>query len=106
MRNRDRIEARYHAKPEIKNVESDKEEQDYSGDSLNQIEPVSRIGIRQIVGPGFPRDHQAIDGVVDERYKDAANFDEKDVRDRLEIFDRVIKIRCSAESFGVGIKMF
>ena len=87
-------------------MESDKEEQDYSGDSLNQIEPVSRIWISEVVWPCFPGNYQTVDCVIDERYKDAANFHEKDVRDRLEIFDGVIKIRCPGESFGIGIKMF
>jgi len=87
-------------------MESDKEEQDYSGDSLNQIEPVARIWIREIVGPCFPGDYQTIDGVIDERYKDAAYLDEKDVGYRLEILYGVIKIRRSGQSFGIGIKMF
>ena len=87
-------------------MESDKEEQDYSSDSLNEIEPISRKGVREIVGPCFPGDYQTIDGVVDERYKDAANFDEKDVGYRLEILYGVIKIRRSGQRFGIGVKMF
>ena len=61
-------------------MESDKEEQDDSGDSLNQIKPVAWVWVREIVGPCFPGDYQTIDRVVDERYKDADNLHKEDVR--------------------------
>ena len=76
-------------------MESDKEEEDYSGDSLNQIEPVSRIWIREIVWPCFNSNYQTIDGMVDERYKDASNLNKKNVWNGLEIFDGIIKVRSS-----------
>ncbi len=91
--------ARDHSEAEIEHVESDKEEQNDAGDSLDQVKPVARIRIREIVWPRFHRDHQTIDGVIDERYKDAADLDEKDVGNRLEIFDGVIEIRRSGERF-------
>jgi hypothetical protein len=87
-------------------MESDKEEQDYSRDSLNQIEPVSWIWISEVVWSCFPGNYQTVDGVIDERYKDAAYLDEKDVGYRLEILYGVIKICRSGQSFGIGIKVF
>ena len=87
-------------------MESDKEKQDDSSDSLNQIEPVAGIWIHEIVWPCFNRNDQTVDGVIDERYKDAAYLDEKDVGYRLEILYGVIKIRRSGQSFGIGIKVF
>jgi hypothetical protein len=77
------VQAGNQAKAEVEHVKQDKEEENDAGDALDQIEPVARVRIGQIVWPRFPRDHQAVDGVIDERYKDAADFDEKDVGNRL-----------------------
>ena len=57
-------------------MKRDEEKKDYARDPLDQIKPVSRIRIGQIVWPRFDCDYQAIDGVIDERYKDSANLDE------------------------------
>jgi hypothetical protein len=44
--------------------------------------------------------------VIDERYKDAADFDKKDVRDRLEISNSVVKVCRTSQSFGISVKVF
>ena len=73
-------------------MESDKEKENYSCDSLDCIEPIARIGISQIVRPRLHRNYQTVDGMVDERYKDSAYFYEQDVRNRLQVFDSVIEV--------------
>ena len=60
-----RVQSRNHSKPEVEHVESDKEEQNYTSDSLNQIKPVARIRVREIVWPRFHRNHQAVYSMVD-----------------------------------------
>jgi len=44
--------------------------------------------------------------VIDERYKDAADLDEKYVRDRLEIVDRLVEIVRAGQRFGIRVKVF
>jgi hypothetical protein len=87
-------------------MKSNKEEQDDSGYPLHEIEPVARIGVSEIVWPGFDRDHKTVDGVIDERYKDAADFDKENIGDRLQILDGVIKTRRSAYGFRIRIEVF
>ena len=43
--------------------------------------------------------------MVDERYKDSANFNEENVGNRLQLFDGVIEIGGPAESFRIRVKM-
>jgi len=86
-------------------VKKDEEKQDHARDSLNQVKPVSRIRIGQIVGPRFHRDHQTIDCVIDERYKDAADLDEENVGDRLEVAHRVVEVVRAGKRFRVRVKM-
>src|SRR5688500_1066622 len=92
VRDRNSVKSGNHTEPEIQHVEKDKEEQNYAGDSLNEVKPISRIRIGQIIGPCFYRDHQTIDGVIDERYKDPGCFDENNVRNCLEIRDRFVEM--------------
>lgn len=73
-------------------MEENEEKENDASDSLYQVEPVTRVRISQIIWPGFNRNHQPVDGVIDERYKDAADLDEEYVGDRLEIAYRVVKI--------------
>jgi hypothetical protein len=105
FRNGDPVQARNHSEPEVQHVKQDKEKQDDAGDSLNQVEPVARVRVVQVVGPRFHSDHQTVDGVVDERYKDAANLNEQDVRDRLEIGNRIVEMLFAAERFRVRVKV-
>ena len=108
MVRRDRfgIETRYQAEPEIQDMEGDKEKQNYAGDSLNEIEPVTRIGISQVVWSCFDSYYQSVYSVVDQRYKDAANLNEKNVWDRLQILHRIVKVCSAGKSFGIGVKVF
>jgi len=62
-------------------MKCNEEEEDDPGDSLDQVEPVPRVRIIEVIGSRFNCNHQSIDCVIDERYKDAANLDEEDVRD-------------------------
>jgi len=104
--NRLHVQTRYHAEPEIQHVESDKEEQNYAGDSLNEIEPITRIRIGKVVWPCFNCYYQSVYSVVDQRYKDAANLNEKNVRDRLQILHRIVKVCSAGKSLGIGVKVF
>ena len=72
-------------------MKSNKEEEYYAADALNQIEPVAWIGIIQVIGPRFDGDEHPIDRVIDERYKDSPDFHKKDVRDRLQVFHCVVE---------------
>src|SRR6267378_8680439 len=90
---RDTVQSRDHSKPEIQDVKRNKEEQDDSGYPLHEIEPVARVRVSQVVGARFSGNHQAVDGVIDEGYKDAANFHEDNVGDRLQVLYSVIEIR-------------
>src|SRR2546422_10665834 len=69
------IESRNQTEAEVENVKGNKEKQDNAGDALNQVKPISGIRVGKIIGSRLDCDHQAIDGVVDERYKDSANLD-------------------------------
>ena len=100
------VQARYQAEPKIQNVESDKEEQNYAGDSLNEIEPITRIRIGKVVWPCFNCYYQSVYSVVDQRYKDAANLNEKNVGNRLQILYRIVKVCGAGKSFGIGVKVF
>ena len=108
MVRRDRlgIKTRYQAEPEIQDVEGDKEKQNYAGDSLNEIEPITRIRIGKVVWPCFNCYYQSVYSVVDQRYKDAANLDEKNVGNRLQILYRIVKVCGAGKSFGIGVKVF
>ena len=76
MGHRNVVQSWYQPKPEIQHVKSNKEKQDDSGYSLDGVEPVARIWIGQVIRPRLHGDHQTIDGMIDERYKDSANFHE------------------------------
>src|SRR5690242_9570496 len=89
-----RIQTRDHAESEIQNVESDKEEQNYTSDSLNKVEPIARIRVGQVVWTCLNRDYQSVYSVIDQRYKDAADFNKKNIRNRLQILHSVIKVLC------------
>src|SRR5215211_3346515 len=65
MSDRDGVQSRDHSKPEVEHVKKDKEEQDYAGYSLDQIKPVPRIRISEVIRPRFHGDHQPIDGMID-----------------------------------------
>ena len=69
------------------------------------IEPVARVRVVQIIRPRFDGDYQSIDGVIDERYKDSANLDEQDIRNRLQVFDGIVEICCSGERLRVCVEM-
>ena len=73
---------------------------------MDQIEPVAWIRIVQIVGPRLDRDHQTVDGVIDERYKDSAGFHEQDVRDRLQVLNGGIEFGCAVERLRIRVEMF
>jgi hypothetical protein len=59
------VQSRNQSKAEVEHVEKDEEEQNYTGDSLNQVKPVARIRIGEVVGPRFHCNHQPVNGVVD-----------------------------------------
>ena len=93
--NRLHVQTRYQTEPEIQDVERDKEEENYAGDSLNEIEPVSWVRVGQVIRSSLNRDYQAVYSMIDQRYKDAADLHKQNVRNRLEIFHSVIKLRCA-----------
>src|SRR5205814_1019465 len=64
MRDRHGIQPGNHSKPEIQNVKSNEEEKYDPGDSLNRVEPISRVRIIKIVRPRLDRDHQPIHRVM------------------------------------------
>ena len=64
------------------------------------------VGRGLFVRPHLPRDEEAVDGVVDERDEDAANLDEDDVRDGLEVSDGVIKVGRAGHRLRVGVEVF
>src|SRR5437764_13145077 len=64
MRDRHGIQPRNHSKAEIQNVKGNEEEEYDPGDSLNRVEPISRVWIIKIVRPRFDRDHQPIHCVI------------------------------------------
>ena len=80
-------------------MKSNEEKQNYTGEALDKIEPVSRVRVIQVIRPRFHGDHQPIDGVIDERYKDSADLDEEDVRDRLKVLNSVIEVCRASERF-------
>jgi len=43
--------------------------------------------------------------VIDERYKDAADLDEENVGDRLEVAHRVVEVVRAGQRFRVRVKM-
>ena len=47
------VKSRESSQPEIEHVKSDKEEQNDSGYALDQVKPVTRVRIGEIVGPRF-----------------------------------------------------
>src|ERR1051326_8570540 len=100
------VQAGNHPKPEVEHVKKDEEEENDAGDALDQVEPVARVRIVQVVGPRFDGDHEPVDGVIDERYKDAADLDKQDVRNRLQVDDRAIEILRAGQRLRVGIKVF
>ena len=103
---RQSIESRNQPKPEIKYVKRYEKEENHTRDTLDQIEPIARIGVIQIIGPRLDGYHQAIDGVIDERYKDSADFHKQNIRDRLQLFNGIIEVRRPRQSLGVRIKVF
>ena len=82
------------------------EKQNDAGNSLNQVEPVSWIRIGEIVWPRLNSNYKTIDGVIDERYKDSADFDEQDIRNRLQIFYGIIEGGGSVKRLRVRVEMF
>ena len=105
LRHRQSVQPRNHAEPEVQHVKSDKEEKNNARHALNGIEPVARVRIIKIVWSRFDSDHQAIDRVIDQRNKDAANLYKQDVRNRLQVLDCPIKIGRSGQSLRVSIEM-
>jgi hypothetical protein len=99
VRDRSTVESGNHAEPEVEHVKKDEKEENNAGKSLNQVEPVARVGISEVVGPRFHCDYKTVDGVIDERYKDAADLDEENVRNRLKIVDRFVEIGRAAQRF-------
>ena len=80
-------------------MKGDEKEEHDTGDTLNQIEPIAWIGVVQIIRSRFYCDHQPIDGVINERYKDAAGFYKDDVGNRLQILNRIVKVSGSGQRF-------
>ena len=103
---RDFIQTWYHSKPEVEHVKSYEEEKYYSGDPLDQIEPVSWVRVIQIIGARLYRDHQAIDRMINERNKNSADFNEQDVGNRLETPNRMVEVIWAADSFWICVKVF
>ena len=87
-------------------MKRDEEKKNDAGNSLNQIEPVSWVRVGQIIRPRLDRNYQTVDGVIDERYKDATDFHEDNVGNWLQVLDRIIEIGCAAERLGVRVEMF
>jgi hypothetical protein len=87
-------------------VECYKDEKDDSSNSLNQVKPIARVRIVQIVWPRFNRNYQAIDGVIDQGYKDAAYLNEENVWNSLQVFDCFVEISSAAKGLGVCVKVF
>src|SRR6185312_3469644 len=98
-----------HPKPEVQNVKRNKEEENDSRDSLNQVEPIPWVRIRQIIRTSFEGYEQAIDSVVNKRYENPSNFHKQNVWNRLQVMDGKVKVsltvRC-IQRFRIGIKMF
>src|SRR5438105_15316458 len=69
------IQPRNETKSEIEHMKGDKEKKNDSRYSLNRVEPISRIGIIQVIRPRLDRNHQTIQRVINERNKNAANLD-------------------------------
>ena len=86
-------------------MKRDEEEENDAGYSLNQIKPIARVRVVQIVWPRLHRYHEAVDGVIDERYKDSANFDEQNIGNRLQVFYGIVEICRPTECFGVCVEM-
>src|SRR5438270_10774060 len=59
------VQARNEAEAEVQDVEGDEEEEDDAGHALDGVEPVTRVGVGEVVGPRLPGDEQPVDGVVD-----------------------------------------
>ena len=87
-------------------MKGNKEEKDHTSDSLDKVEPIAWIGIAQIVGSRLNGDYQAIDGVVDERYKDTSDFNEENIRNGLQILNGVIEVSSARNRLRVSVKMF
>ena len=75
-RYRHSIQTRYQAKAKIQDMKSDKEKQNDAGNALNRIEPVSGVGIMQIVRTRLDRNHESINCMINQRNENTANFHE------------------------------
>jgi hypothetical protein len=73
-------------------VERNEEEQNDPGDPLNEIKPVPRIRISQVIWAGFDGNDHSIHSVIDQWYEDAANLHEQNVRNRLQIDHSLVEI--------------
>ena len=80
-------------------MKRNEEEENDSRYPLNRVEPISRIRIIQVVRPRLDRNHQTIQRVINERNKNAANLDEQDVRNRLEVLNSIVEISRTGERF-------
>src|ERR1044071_3153406 len=103
------LQARNDAEAHIQHVKGDEEEENHARDALNRVEPVARVRVRQIVRTRFPRNDQAVDGVIDQRNEDEEDFDQQDIGNTLQGCDRFVEVanaRVRVDRFRVGVKMF
>src|SRR5713226_7437890 len=59
------IQSRNEAEAEVEHMKCNEEEENDAGDSLDCIEPITRVRVKQVIGTRVCRDHKAIDRVID-----------------------------------------
>ena len=86
-------------------MKSYEEKQNDSGNPLNGIKPVARVRIIEVVGPRLNRNHETVDGVIDERYKYSTNFNKDYVGNRLQTLDGGVEFSWPAQRLRISVEM-
>lgn len=83
-------------------MKQQEEKQEYAGRALKNIKPIAPVIVIESVWSGFGGNKNAVNRVENERKKNAENFDKQQIRNMMNIADRVVKSFFAAHSFGVG----
>ncbi len=87
-------------------MKKDEAEEKHARDALHEVEPVACVFVSEVVRAHLESDEHSVNGVEDERQKDAENFQQKDIRNALQIFNRFVEGWRSHHGFRVCVKMF
>ncbi len=106
VRDRLGVQAGNQSEAEVEYVEKDKAEEKDARDALHEVEPVARVLVSEIVRAHLEGDEQPVNSMKDERQEDAEDFQQQNIRNALQILNRVVESLCAHDGFRVCVKMF